>query len=145
MSGNGPPPASELNAFVLRLLAACLDIRAVWSMDHEPAEGGGALGAHRLLAFGSGATLERLRKCEALQAAGFELCVVTDEDAFESAWGSARRCGSLARSAWRRASAGEAFYDETRWAATGEAGAVVRVRRKALLVWQAGAARGIGV
>ena len=50
------------------------------------------------------------------------------------AHGSARRCTFLARWAWRQTSANEAFYDEARWAEDGKT--VVRLRRKAQLVWQ---------
>ena len=62
-----------------------------------------------------------------------ELFVVTDGDSVESAWHGERVSGSLARWAWRQTSPHEAFYDEARWGA--EPGAVVRVRRKAQLLW----------
>ncbi len=60
--------------------------------------------------------------------------MVIDGDVFESAWGPRKLSGSLARWAWRQISPHEAYYDEARWA---QAGSVVRVRRKALLLWQA--------
>ena len=41
---------------------------------------------------------------------------------------------TLARWAWRQISPHESYYDESRWA---QHGSVVRVRRKALLLWQA--------
>ena len=132
-------PSVAVSEFVFRLLATCVEIRAVWSIDHEPEERSLAPRPYRLLVFAGAATLERLRKCEELHAAGIELCVVTNEDAFESAWGPSRVSGSLARSAWRQTSPREAYYDESRWASSADAGAVVRVRRKALLLWQAAA------
>ena len=63
--------------------------------------------------------------------------VVVDGDGFESAWGPCRLSGSLSRWAWRQISAHEAYYEEARWDERArEAGNVVRVRRKALLLWQ---------
>jgi hypothetical protein len=131
-------PSAGLGPHVFRLLAVCTEIRAVWSIDHAPdAELPLAQPPHRLLAFGGSGTLKRLRKCEALQVEGVELLVASDDDAFESAWGPSRISGSLARWAWRETSPEEAYYDESRWASNADAGAVVRVRRKALLLWRA--------
>jgi len=53
---------------------------------------------------------------------------------YENAWGVQKLSGSLARWAWRETSANEAYYDVSHWA---DAGAVIRVRRKALLIWRA--------
>ena len=90
-----------------------------------------------LLAFADAATLERLRRCEYLHRADIEFLVVVDGDLFESAWGPRKLSGSLARWAWRQISPHEAYYDESRWAQSdADAGAVVRVRRKAFAVWQ---------
>jgi hypothetical protein len=111
----------------------CLDIRAIWSMDHP---------TNKLLVFADPATLQRLRRADELHCADFEVLVVVDGDAFESAWGQHRVVGSLARWAWRQASAAHAYYDESRWAGRdddpgdGVRGDVVRVRRKATLMWQ---------
>jgi hypothetical protein len=130
-------PNVEITAFVSRVLASCLDIRAVWSMDHCDAQSRPAPARHELLAFADAATLTRLRKSEHLHRADVELLVVIDGDLFESAWGPRKLSGSLARWAWRQISPHEAYYDESRWSqCDGDAGAVVRVRRKALIVWQ---------
>lgn len=40
---------------------------------------------------------------------------------------------------WRQTSAREAYYDESRW--SGNDGAVMRVRRKAFLIWEPPVAR----
>src|SRR2546421_12909305 len=125
---------AEITAFVSSLLASCLDIHAVWSMDRCPAESAAAPRRHELLAFADAATLARLRKSEHLHRADVELLVVVDGDLFESAWGPRKLSGSLARWAWRQISPHESYYDESRWA---QHGSVVRVRRKALLLWQA--------
>jgi len=128
---------AEITAFVSSVLASCLDIHAVWSMDHCPAESRPAPLRHELLAFADAATLARLRKSEHLHRADVELLVVVDGDLFESAWGPRKLSGSLARWAWRQISPHEAYYDESRWSqCDGDAGAVVRVRRRAIIVWQ---------
>ena len=116
------------------MLASCLDMGPVWSIDHEPEESRAGAAPRRLLAFADAGTLKRLRICTYLHSAQVEFLVVTDGDAFASAWGPSKLSGSLARWAWRQTSADEAFYDESRWA--GEEGAVRRVRRKAFLIWQ---------
>ena len=103
------PGCSEAAALVAGLLLGFVDIRSVWSMDHEPA----------LLVFADTATLHRLQSLP--QVAGVEILVVSEGDAVQS-W------------AWRQTSASEAFYDEARWSEDGTT--VVRVRRKAQLVWQ---------
>lgn len=118
---------------IASVLAVCLDPHAVWSIDHEPDETACAR-PRKLLVFADAGALARLRKCPQPE---LELLVVTDGDYFESAWGP-RLSGSLARWAWRQTSPREAYYDEARWAPTPTSvGEVVRVRRKAFLVWQA--------
>jgi hypothetical protein len=128
--------------FMRRLLRDGLDIQAIWSVGHSAesdvqhtekwqAE------ERELLVFADRATLDRLRKCDGLRESDVELLVVTDGDSFESAWGMQHFSGSLARWAWREASDGQAYYDESRWAvAPEEAGSVVRVRRTAFLLWR---------
>ena len=132
---------AEITAFVSRVLASCLDIHAIWSMDHRPDESRPAPLRHELLAFADAPTLQRLRRCEYLHRVDVEFLVVIDGDLFESAWGPRKLSGSLARWAWRQISPHEAYYDESRWSqCDGDAGAVVRVRRKAFVVWQRQAA-----
>lgn len=121
--------------FMRRLLRHGLDIQSVWSVGHGVADGDAPDAALRcFLAFADRSTLERLRKCGDLHQAEIQLLVVVDGDAFENAWGRERLSGSLGRWGWREVAPGEAYYDESRWS-PGEAGAVVRVRRRAHLVW----------
>jgi hypothetical protein len=116
----------QISAFAARLAACCLDIRSVWSIEHA------------LLVFADERTLAHLRKCEDLRSADVDVLVVTDGDRFENVWGPHRLSGSLGRWAWQQVSPEEAYYDESRWAdAGGQGGRVVRVRRKATLVWRA--------
>jgi len=89
-----------------------------------------------LLAFADLAALLNLRKQEDPHRGEVDLLVVTDGERFETAWGASRLSGSLASLSWRQVSAHEAYYDEARWAAGGAAGGeVVRIRRKARLLW----------
>jgi hypothetical protein len=118
---------------VAALLANFLDVRSVWSIGHEPEAAAPACAEATFLVFADAATLERLQKSP---EPGIKVLVVTDGDLFESVGRPGHVCGSLARSAWRQTSAREAFYDEAQWASGGDAGAVTRVRRKALLLWQ---------
>ena len=74
----------------------------------------------------------RLRKCDSLREDDVSLLVVTDGDSFENAWGAQPSSGSLARWAWREGTAGQAYYDESRWAPEEEAGSVVRVSPQGL-------------
>lgn len=117
------------------LLASFLDIRAVWRIGLDAEAAAAAPAGLTLLVFADAPTLRRLHKCPDARFPGLELLVVTDGDVFESAWG-ARVSGSLARCAWRQSSGSEAFYDESHWAPGAAAGTVVRVRRKAVLVWR---------
>jgi hypothetical protein len=126
---------TELAGFLSRLVERCPGIRAVWSLGNS--DDAAQAAGHELLAFADGATLERLRTSEDLQRADVQLLVVVDGDRFENAWGPCRLSGSLARWAWRQVAPTVAYYDESKWAERqGEGGIVVRVRRKALLVWQ---------
>lgn len=118
------------------LLASFLDIRAVWRIGLDPDSAEAAPARLTLLVFADAPTLQRLHKYKEPRLAGMELLVVTDGDVFESAWGSRRLSGSLARCAWRQHTVSEAFYDESRWAPDAAAGAVMRVRKKAVLVWR---------
>jgi hypothetical protein len=122
---------AELSDFIARLVQRHPGIRAVWSI------GDASDAAHELLAFADKATLEALRKSADLHRSDVELLVVVDGDRFENAWGPRRLSGSLARWAWRQVSTSDAYYDESKWAERqGEHGAVVRVRRKASLLWE---------
>lgn len=129
---------AELSAFLSRLLVGRIDIRAVWSVGD--AEGGAAASSARgyeLLVFADRPTLDSLRRSDHLHRTDVELLVVIDGDRFENAWGQRRLSGSLARWAWRRVSPELAYYDESKWDGhEGNAGAVVRVRRKAVLIWE---------
>lgn len=128
------PP--RIAVFTRRVLAACLDIHAVWSIDHAPGEPWADSGQCRLLVFGDPSALRRLRMCDALHAPDIEVLVVVDGDAFASAWGPTTLPGSLARWAWRQGAVHEAFYDESRWVQPkGASRCVERVRRTAYLVW----------
>jgi hypothetical protein len=111
----------------------------VWSIDHEPDESCPGLDHTRLLAFADPTTLARLRRSQYLHCSDVEFLVVVDGDAFASAWGPGNLSGSLARWGWRQTSAREAYYDESRW--SGNDGAVMRVRRKAFLIWEPPVAR----
>jgi hypothetical protein len=118
--------AREISDHVARLATYCLDIRSVWWLEQA------------LLVFADERTLERLRKCDELRLPELDVLVVTDGDRFENVWGPRKLSGSLARWAWQRVSPDEAYYDESRWAdASGQPGRVVRVRRKARLLWRA--------
>jgi hypothetical protein len=131
-----PPP--RLTALVSSITCVCLDLRSVWSIDHEPHDSWDSRGgAYRLLAFGDARALRRLRSSDDLKMPGVELLVVVDGDLYATAWGPDALSGSLARAAWHRTSADEAYYDESRWVFGGADGMVVRTRRKAMLVWQA--------
>ena len=88
-----------------------------------------------LLAFADPGTLERLRKSTDLHRADVDVLIVIDGDRFENAWGQRRLSGSLVRWSWRHVRPAEAYYNESRWADQNDGG-VVRIRRKAILVWQ---------
>jgi hypothetical protein len=128
--------ATELSALVSHVLVHGLEIRAVWSVGHADDD---VVPQHReLLVFADRPTLQRLRESAHPHRADIDLLVVVDGDRFENAWGERRVSGSLARWAWRQMSPEVAYYDESKWAEReAEGGLVVRVRRKAILVWRA--------
>ena len=99
------------------LLADFLDVRAVWSIGHEPSAAAAACVDVTFLVFADARTRKRLQKCPASEVT---LMVVSEGDLWQSGSG------------WQQTSAREAFYDEAKWSSGGD---VVRVRRKALLVW----------
>jgi len=127
------PPAE----FLYSLLRQCVDIRAIWSVGHTPSAPQAAVPCViELLAFADRRTLASLRVCDRLHRADVRLLVVIDGDEYENAWGEPVY-GSLSRCAWQEVSSGHAFYDEARWASPAdEAGAVVRERREAYLIWR---------
>src|SRR5688572_14943270 len=130
----------EIAEFVSRLLQCCLDLTHVWLVAKDrPAAAPGP--RWELLAFANAETLRRLRKTDALHTKEIDVMVVTDGDRFENAWGPRQLSGSLARWGWRQAAAGEAYYDEAKWAGSSDDGVVVRVRRKAVLLWSRAANR----
>jgi hypothetical protein len=132
----GQTASAELSIFVSRVLACCLDIRAVWSVGHADLALARPDSAGALLAFADRATLQALRRSDYLHRADVELLVVFDGNQFENAWGPRRLSGSLARWAWRPVTDQLAYYDESRWADRERDGGVVRVRRKAVLIWR---------
>jgi hypothetical protein len=129
----------EIAGFIARVLQCCLEVRQVWLVAQDSAS---AIAAPRweLLAFGSGETLKRLRTADNLHRSDIDVMVVIDGDRFENAWGPRQISGSLARWGWRQAAGSEAYYDEAKWAGEPGNGEVVRVRRKAVLLWSKGSA-----
>ena len=127
---------APLAALVRGMLVTCLEIRAVWSIDHDVGDTSVPARHCRLLVFANALTCARLHAARQADALAVQILVVTDGDAFESVCGAPASSGSLSRWAWRQTAPREAFYEEARWAPDGfDARAVVRVRRKALLVW----------
>ena len=127
----------SLSSFVSHLVLCSVDIRAVWHVGSCDEQALAALSVCELLAFGDGRALASLRKNEHLHRPDVDLLVVIDGDRFENAWGLRRLSGSLSRWAWREVAPGLAYYDESKWAEQGaQSGIVVRVRRKAQLLWQ---------
>jgi hypothetical protein len=137
MEANVQSAPAELSDFLSRVLVRCLDIRAVWSVGNADVASATADRGYELLVFADRRTLDSLRRSDHLHRADVELLVVIDGDRFENAWGQRRLSGSLARWAWRQVSPELAYYDESKWAEReGGAGGVVRVRRKAVLIWE---------
>jgi len=128
---------AELSAFVSGIVARCLHIRAVWCVGHADPEAALPDSACELLVFADRPTLQRLRRSDFLHREDVEVFVVFDGNQFENAWGRNKLSGSLARWAWRQVSDELAYYDESRWADHERDGSVVRVRRKATLIWRA--------
>ena len=129
------PQIESIDAFVSRVVAACLDMRAIWRTDLCPQQPSAAAGCE-LLAFADASTLRRLRRLDDLHRSDVELLVVFDGDAFESAWGPGKASGSLSRWGWHQVSSFEAYYDRSCWTELGgRGGQVMRARRKAMLVW----------
>jgi hypothetical protein len=126
---------AELEDFVRRIVARCSDIRAAWSLGNADALRAVELDYDELLLFGERGTLTRLRASAHLHRSDVDVLVVHDGDRFENAWGRRRVSGSLARWAWRQATPALAYFDESRWAHGEGGGEVVRVRRKATLLW----------
>jgi hypothetical protein len=127
--------SKEITEFISRLLQCCLDLRHVWLIAQDRAAAAASVPRWELLAFANDETLERLRRTDALHRDDIDVMVVTDGDRFENAWGPRQLSGSLARWGWRQAAAAEAYYDEAKWAGDSSDGNVVRVRRKAVLLW----------
>lgn len=123
-------------AMVSRVVATCLEIRSVWLVDLSPDDSDAEPRQYQLMAFADAATLLRLRKLEDLHRSDVHFLVITDGDAFDTAWGPTKLSGSLGRWAWRDGEPGEAFYSRSSWTKlSGDVGQVSRVRRKALLAW----------
>lgn len=130
------PATAEFSGFVSRLLRHCLNIRAVWSVGHDQLAPDAPHEARELLVFADRPTLDALRRSDHLHRDDLQVLVVIDGDHFENAWGPHTISGSLARWAWRATGQDIAFYDESKWAdREGDVSAVVRVRRKAFLLW----------
>jgi len=128
--------AQAITGFIHRVLVTCPDMGPVWSLGHAPGEPWAHFGKWCLLGFGDASTLKRLRASKHLHRADIEFLVAVDGDRFASAWGPSDSCGSLAQCGWRQTAANEAHYDESRWAQRDASDrAVVRVRRKAFLIW----------
>ena len=131
------PVPAELSRFVSSVLVHCLDIRTVWWSGDVHTAADLLPRLHRLVIFADPPTLAILRKSDRLHRADVQALVVFDGDQFQDAWGPDRAAGSLARWAWRQDEPDVAYYSEAKWAhGDRAAGIVVRIRRKALLVWR---------
>lgn len=137
------PVPAEISRFVSRVLVHCLDIRMVWWSGDAHAAADPLPRLDRLVIFADTPTLHILRKSDRLHRADVQALVVFDGDQFQDAWGPDRTPGSLARWAWRQDEPDVAYYSEAKWAQGDRtAGIVVRVRKKALLVWRSARAAG---
>lgn len=128
-----------IEPFVVALAASCPAIRAVWCIgeraDARPEPSSGSR-AWNLLAFANPRALLQLRSPSALYRPDVRLCVVTDGDRFQRAWGDAPDSGSLMQWDWVETAGGEAFYSEARWSGAGSSRTVERIRRRALCLWR---------
>lgn len=127
----------DVSRLLSAILVQCVDIRMVWSVGYASRVEDGPRRLHELLLFADARTLRMLRKCDHLHRADVHALVVFDGEQFDTAWGAYRVSGSLARWAWREVSPDLAYYDESKWEdRDGEPGSIVRLRRKAVLVWR---------
>lgn len=137
------PVPAELSRFVSSVLVHCPDIRAVWWSGDSDTAADLLPRLHRLVILADTPTLEILRKSERLHRADVQALVVFDGNQFQDAWGPDRAAGSLARWAWRQDEPHVAYYSEAKWAhGNRAAGVVVRIRRKAVLVWRSAGSNG---
>ena len=129
------PVANDISCFIGDVLTNCPLLRAIWRVG-QLANGKADLSPTfiwDLIVFGDHRALRRLQETVYLHREDVRLCVVTDGDRFQSAWGTVQD-GSLARWEWTPANAGEAFYS----ASTAQAGHGDRVRYRAVRLWHAG-------
>ena len=127
---------ADLSRFLSSLLVHCLEVRAVWLVGYADGVAEPPAKPYELVVFGDASTLRILRRNDHLHHADVQALIVFDGDQFENAWGRDRISGSLARWAWRQDGPDVAYCDESKWAQGGKVGIVVRIRRKAVLVWR---------
>jgi hypothetical protein len=121
------------------LEAQCPAVRSVWMLGARAASAAPHEPGHLvwdLLIFADAATLQRLRTAMHLHRQDVRMRVVTDGDRYAVAWGDLPGYGSLFEWDWVEPSEAEAFYSEAQWHEPASAGAVTRVRRKALCLWR---------
>ena len=129
--------AADISSYLSSMLVQCVDIRAVWSAGCASTDSDLPRELHELFIFADTRTLRILRKSDHLHRADVRALVVFDGEQFETAWGAYRLAGSLARCGWRQVKPDLAYYDEsTRTEHGHDAATIVRVRRKATLVWR---------
>jgi hypothetical protein len=126
---------ADLSRYLCSVLVHCVDIGAVWLVAYADDVTELPAKPYELVVFANASTLHILRRSDQLHHAEVRALIVFNGEQFETAWGRERICGSLARWAWRQEGPDVAYYNEAKWGQSDEAGIVLRVRRKAVLVW----------
>ena len=126
---------ADISRLLSSILVQCVDIQTVWSAGYAN-EGDLPRQLHEVFIFADTRTLRILQKSDHLHHADVHALVVFDGEQFETAWGTYRISGSLARCGWHQVTPDLAYYDESRRSEHGDdAGTLVRIRRKAVLIW----------
>ena len=125
--------SAGFESLVEELLHSCPMIRSIWLIGLPPEESANVPEgtAPELIAFADDFALRSLRMAVPIHRRRVKVLVVTDGDAFSSAWGDDAP-GSLSRLEWRQTTAGMAYYNVPSL----PAGVTpLRKRRRAVRIW----------
>jgi predicted nucleotidyltransferase len=128
----------EIDTYLEQIVSVAPGVREIWLV------GSRANGTARpdsdwdFIVFGDSHTFSQLQAAADLHRIDVDCLVVSDSDAFESAWGSKSKRGSLSKWKWRPDSNGLwAIYEESKWHGAEDGACVKTADRFAVRKWPA--------
>lgn len=126
---------ADITSFISTLVARCPDLRSIWMIGSRANASWTSTSDWDFIAMGSAESLKYLQRAQHLHRPDVDFLVVTDHDAFCSAWSKPQKCGSLSGWQWTVTSPDHAQYVQSKWVEKEDGSGVKCTKALAVKVW----------